>query len=397
MILIDEATLVLPDRDAPGAALLIDQGLIVEMLPPGAARPAGVDRLPYPGHLVLPGFVDVHVHGVEGIDVMDGPGAVADIAARLPRYGVAAFCPTTVACPPEDLVRVLRDVADARARAAVGRARVLPAHIESNFINPAYAGAQPRACLRLPTAEAVPAGGRGAFSGDDVLRAIAAHRSDVGIITMAPEIEGGIDLVRAWTAAGHRVSLGHSAASWDEAIAAIEAGACHATHLFNRMPPLNHRAPGLAGAVLTSSGVTAEVICDGYHVHPAMVRLALEARGRRGVLAITDGTAGSGLPVGARARLGGQAIVVTDRTAVLDDGTVAGSVLTMDGAFRMLVRQVGLSVVEAALMCSTAPAAAMATGTAGRIERGAAADLVVLDEHLRVRQTFVAGHACLEH
>jgi len=396
MILIDEATLVLPDRELHGAALVIEDGVITGLLPVGAPRPTFATRFAYPGHRLLPGFIDVHVHGVEGVDVLDTADAVAMIAARLPRFGVTGFCPTTVACAPDALAGVLRGVAAARAEPAPSSARVLPAHLESNFINPAYHGAQPVSCLRIPD-DTAGTDAASAFSGRDILRVIAGHRAEVGIVTLAPEIAGGLDLVRELSAAGHRVSLGHSAATYEQAMAAIEAGARHATHLFNRMPPLGHRAPGLAGAVLGSPRVTAEIICDGHHVHPAMVRLALEAKRTGGLLAITDGTAGAGLPVGARAQLGGRTIVVTERTAELEDGTIAGSVLTMDGALRMLVQQVGLSVVEAARMCATTPADALGFTGHGRITRGSVADLVVLDARLHVRQTFVAGHPCLEH
>src|SRR4029079_3489127 len=147
--------------------------------------------------------------------------------------------------------------------------------------------------------------------------------------------------------------LGHTGATYEETLAAIDAGACHATHLFNRMTPMTHRAPGAPGAILGSPRVTAEVICDGFHVHPALICLAIRAKGPAGVMAITDGTAGSGLPPGSRTRLGGRPIRVTERTAELEDGTMAGSVLTMDGAFRMLVRATGTSLVDAARMCST--------------------------------------------
>ena len=177
----------------------------------------------------------------------------------------------------------------------------------------------------------------------------------------------------------------------DQAEAGIAAGARHATHLFNRMPPLAHRAPGLAGAVLAHDEVTSEVICDGFHIHPAMVRLAVRAKGVDGVLAITDATAGAGLPLGATAVLGDQPIRVTERCAVLADGTLAGSILTMDGAFRQLVGPAGLGIVEAARLCATTPARALGRPDLGRLEEGAAADLVVLDEAFQVVQTWVAG------
>ena len=206
-----------------------------------------------------------------------------------------------------------------------------------------------------------------------------------------------MDLVRDFVAAGHRVSIGHTGATYDEARAAIGAGVCHATHLFNRMTPMASRAPGVVGAVLESDAVAAELICDGFHVHPALMAVAIRAKGPRRLMAITDGTAGAGLPVGTRARIGDQTIIVTARTAELEDGTIAGSLLTMDGAFRTLVNRIGLPVFEAARMCATTPAAELGLVDRGSIAPGLAADLVVLGPDLRVRQTYIGGHAVLEH
>ena len=177
----------------------------------------------------------------------------------------------------------------------------------------------------------------------------------MGIVTVAPELAGGLDLIRWLAARGHYVSLGHSAATYDEALAGVAAGARQSTHLFNRMPPLHHRAPGLAGAVLQADEVAAEIICDGVHVHPALVRAAIAAKRPSRVMAITDATAAAGLPVGGRASIGGYAITAAGSTALLDDGTIAGSVTTMDRVFQFLVAAVGLSLVDAATLCATTP------------------------------------------
>jgi N-acetylglucosamine-6-phosphate deacetylase len=224
-----------------------------------------------------------------------------------------------------------------------------------------------------------------------VLDVIAAARPNVGIVTLAPELPGGLELVRTLVAAGHRVSLGHSGADVDRAMAAIDAGARHATHLFNRMAPMAHRAPGLAGAVLAREEIAAELICDGYHVHPAMSRMAIAAKGAGAVMAITDGTAGAGLRVGSIARLGGQRIRVTESAVILDDGTLAGSTLTMERAFRTIVTGFGLSVVEAAVLCSTTPARELGLTGFGLLAEGAIADVVVLDRGFRVVRTFIDG------
>jgi N-acetylglucosamine-6-phosphate deacetylase len=234
-------------------------------------------------------------------------------------------------------------------------------------------------------------GERQAFEASDILAEIERAAPDVGIVTLAPELDGGLDLVRWLTARGHRVSLGHSAATYDEAMAAIAVGARHATHLFNRMPPIGHRAPGLAGAVLQADEVAAEIICDGHHVHPALVRIAIGAKRPSRVFAITDATAAAGLPVGSRAALGGQPIVAGESTALLADGTVAGSVTTMDRVFQTLVGRVGLSLPDAVTVCSTTAARELGLVGHGLLAPDAVADLVVLDSRFRVVQTYIAG------
>ena len=389
MMLLAGAKLVLPDRVLPGATLLIEGHRIAAIEPRPMEPAAGVRRIDLTGRIVVPGFVDVHVHGVEGVDTLDGDGAVAAIATRLPRYGVTSFCPTSIACDPAALSRLLADVQACGSSPAPGAARVLPAHLESNFINPDYRGAQPLECLRapLPPASVEP----GAFAADDILRVIGQYREAVGIVTMAPELDGGFDLIRQFRQAGHIVSVGHSAATYEQTFAAIDAGVTHATHLFNRMPALHHRAPGAAGAVLASPRVCAELICDGVHVHPSLLALAIRTKGTGRVMAITDGTAGSGLPAGSVARLGGRSIRVTDRVAQLADGTLAGSVLTMDCAFRLLVQTLGLSLVEAAALCATTPADQLGRADLGRIRPEAAADLTILSRDLRVEATILAG------
>lgn len=388
MTVLTGADVVLPGRVMSPGTLAIEGSRIVEVS--AGKRPGGEDLA---GHVVLPGFVDVHVHGLQGIDAMDGEGAVAAIAGLMPRFGVTSFCPTSIACPPADLRRLLAAVHRARTGATAG-ARVLPAHLESNFINPDYKGAQPAWCLRSPLdrtgAARAAHGSDGAFTGREILDVVASSREDVGILTIAPELDGALELIAELVRHGHRVSLGHSGATFEQAVAGIEAGATQATHLFNRMPPLAHRAPGLAGAVLGRDELAAEVICDGVHVHPAVVRMALAAKRPERVMAITDGTAGAGLPRGSESLIGGRRIVVRD-AAYLDDGTLAGSVLTMDQAFRLLVERAGASLADAAMACATTPAREMGLKDSGTIVPGAAADLVVLDASLQVTRTYIGG------
>lgn len=437
MMRLTGADLVLPDRIVHGGTIAWADGRIVRVAEGREAGATDADGL-----IVVPGFIDVHVHGAEGVDVLDGPHAVAAVAASLARRGVTAWCPTTVACSPSDLTMVLDAVRAFRRAPTDGAARAVGAHLESNFINPEYCGAQPRTCLRLPPLLGGASGGAGArargdsrpragasgngaadddaarasagaggardarvhepaaaddgsadaaYAGDDILRVIDAYRDETAIVTLAPELPGALPLIRRLTGGGIRVSLGHSGATYEQAMDAIAAGARHATHLFNRMPPLGHRAPGLAGAILASQDVVAEVLCDGVHVHPAMVQLAVRAKGAGAVMAITDATAGAGLPVGSQARLGGRTITVGPDAARLDDGTLAGSVLTMDAAFRLLVRRVGLGLTDASRLCSTTPARALGLTDTGRLEAGCRADLVLLDRDLRVRSVWLAG------
>ena len=359
---------------------------------------AGAETIDLRGHIIVPGFIDVHVHGLEGLDTLDGGDVIAKIAERLPAFGVTAFCPTTVACAPAALREVLQSVAALRP-AGSRFARVLPAHLESNFVNPQYRGAQPLACLRTPigatglsrrSGNAAKADA-GDFQGRDIVAEIDAAGDNVGIVTLAPELDGAIDLIRHLVSQGRRVSLGHSGATLEQSRAAIVAGARHATHLFNRMPPLGHRDPGLAGAVLTSEQITAEIICDGVHVHPDMVRMAISAKGVSRMMAITDGVAAAGLPAGSTASLGGRTIRVRDSAAYLEDGTLAGSVATMDQIFRFLNHQVGLSLTDAAQLCASTPASALGLTDLGSLATGAIADLVVMDRSLNVTHTYIAG------
>lgn len=388
MIRLRGGRVVTPDAVLDDATLAVDDGRIVAVTTADDAAPGDVDCR---GGWIVPGFVDTHVHGAHGVDVLAGGDAVARVASTLPRYGVTAFAPTSVACPPETLARFLAAVAAARNAPAPDAARVLGAHLESNFIHPDYAGAQPAACLRLPPRPGDAGTADGAFPGAAILAAIDAQREAVRIVTLAPELPGALDLVARLVAAGHRVSLGHSGATFEQGCAAIAAGARHATHLFNRMPPLGHRTPGLAGAVIAAPEVVCEIVVDGVHVHPAVIAMVVRAKGPGGVAAITDGTAGSGLAAGSTCALGDQTIHVRADRAELADGTLAGSIATMDGVFRRLVTDAGLSPVEASHVTATTPAAALGRPDLGRLQAGLPADFAVLDAGFGVRATWIAG------
>lgn len=397
-VFLSGADVILPDRIESNLTVVLEGDRIADFV--SGPREFGRDetRVHLSGCVIAPGFIDVHAHGVLGHDVLDADNGLEAVATAMPRFGVTAFCPTSIACSPVVLSRFLRSVADARAARPTG-ARVLPAHLESNFINPVYAGAQPVGCLRSPAASAQGTSARArveveddaaGFSGRDVIAVIDERGSDVGIVTLAPELDGGVELVEHLAARGIRVSLGHSGATFEQAQAAISRGARHATHLFNRMASMSHREPGLAGAVLANDEIAAEIICDGHHVHAAFVQMAIASKGRDRIMAITDATAGAGLPRGSMASLGGRPIRV-EEVARLEDGTFAGSTTTMDRVFAWLAGTCGLNLREAVEVCSTTPAREMGLVGHGVIVQGSVADLVVLDRSLTVRQTWIAG------
>jgi N-acetylglucosamine-6-phosphate deacetylase len=407
MIVLSGADLVLPDRLVAAGTLVLSEGRIVSIHADGRADVPS--SFAFHGHTIVPGFIDVHVHGVDGTDTLDDGDAVARIAASLPRVGVTAFCPTTVACAPVDLQRVLAQVRNCRQTPDSLAARVLPAHLESNFINPAYRGAQPAACLRSnaqshaavhhdgpaesddPSELGIRPAASSAFTADDLRQVMHQCAPDIAIVTMAPEIDGGMALLSWLVDQGIRVSIGHSGAGYQETLAAIAGGARQVTHLFNAMPPIHHRRPGLVGVALQSGEVAVELICDGVHVHPVMVRMVVAAKGASRILAISDATAAAGLPPGATASLGGQVIRASDTCAVLPDGTLAGSTTTLDEAFRRLTREMGVSLVDAAHMCATTPARELGLVGHGVIAEGAVADLTILDPHGTVVQTYIGG------
>lgn len=391
---------VLPEGVA-NVSVLVEGGRFAHIASsaPVASGPQTIDLH---GEHLVPGWIDSHVHGVAGIDVLDGEGSVGRVAARLPEFGCTAFCPTAVACAPPTLTRFLEEVSRERRHGmdvervggAVVSARVLAAHLESNFINPDYCGAQPRALLRPPspveTNAPVAASPSDTFTADDIVAVILEHRRDVGIVTLAPELPGATDLIRRLVAEGIRVSLGHSDALADDTRRALDAGASRGTHLFNRMRPLSHREPGIVGTLLADERAVVELVCDGHHVHATVARMVIAAKGRERVVAITDGTAGSGLPEGSRTGLGGRPIQVRE-VARLTDGTMAGSVQTMAGAFRWLVDKAGCSLVDAARMCATTPARTSGLPDMGEIRVGGLADFVVLDHRCEPTETWVGG------
>ena len=325
--------------------------------------------------VILPGFIDLHVHGGGGEDIMGGPGATLTTARLHARHGTTSLLATTVSAERADLERVFAAVAGQIRTRPPGSARVLGMHLEGPFINRGKLGAQPDS-LRLGTLEEIQ----------------ALHRlAPIRVLTLAPELAGHLELIGALRALGIIPQLGHTLGGYETAVAALAAGAGGFTHLFNAMTGLHHRDPGMAGAALAHAEF-AELIPDLLHVHPGAILAALRAIPR--LYCVTDATAGAGMPDGSY-RLGTHTVTKCAGGVRLADGTLAGSTLTMDAALRNLVA-IGVPLADAALRVATYPADYLGLADRGRIAPGAWADLVVLGPTLQLLDVFVEGER-IEH
>src|SRR5262245_5899950 len=365
--------------------LLCEDGRIKAVGSPSAIGPElGSQCINARGRVVMPGFIDTHFHGSGGGDVMaNGTEGIIRISRALPKFGTTGFLATTIAARHEELMRAVEDTITAEANGPFANdlfaAEVLGLHIEGPYMNPKFKGAQPEWGIRDPN-----------FDECDQLLDAAAGR--IKIMTIAPELPGGLEMIRMLAGAGVAPSVGHSDADYDTALAAIEAGATRATHLFNAMSGVHHRKPGLAAAVLNEPGICAEMICDGVHVTPRMVALAWKAKGRDGMTLVTDATAAQGVGDGVFT-LGDFQIQVRGPLCTLMDGvTIAGSVLTMNRAVGNAIAFTGMNLIDAARTAALAPAEVCGVADRkGSIELGKDADLAILNPDFSVSHTIRAG------
>ncbi len=340
------------------------------------------------GQIVMPGFIDTHFHGSGGDDVMtNGAEGIRRISRALLRFGTTGYLVTTIAAKHSELMRAVEDTiaAEPAKESDEPAAEILGLHIEGPYINLKFKGAQPVAGIRDPNF-------------DECRELFAAAKGRIKIMTMAPELPGGMELIRFLKANGVEASLGHSDADYDTALAAIDAGATRATHLYNAMSGVHHRKPGLASACLNEPGIQAELICDGVHVHPRMAQLAWRAKGRDGLTLITDATAAQGVGDGVFT-LGDFQIEVRGPLCTLMDGvTIAGSVLTMNAAVGNAINFTGMGLIDAAHTASLAPARVCGVADRkGSIEVGKDADLVVLKPDFSVARTIRAGQVVYQN
>ena len=373
-LLLLAARLLTADKEFRPGAVLLQEGRIVDA---GASIDArGGRAVDLPGLTLVPGFIDLHVHGGGGYSLAgDKPNDIRSYSRWAPQHGVTAFLAGIVAGRPAG-------AAPAISAALAGEpgegAEMLGLNLEGPFVNPARRGALPVTWPAEP--------------GERLLSdLLAASAGRLRLITIAPELPGALALIRDAVAAGVRVSAGHTDAGYAQALAGFEAGATHVTHVLNGMRPFHHREPGVVGAALDSPGVTIEVIADGVHLHPATVRMLLRSFGPERVALITDAVAPAGLGSGAF-RLGGQEARLDGGRVTLPDGTIAGSAATMDTVVANLVRWGAASLAEAVRMASTVPAmVAGVSGRKGRIAPGYDADIVALGDDLRVEATWTRG------
>ena len=379
-VLIVNANIVTEEEVVSGGSVML-AGERIESVSPssagvGSAADVVVDAR---GGWLLPGFIDVHVHGGYGADFMEAtPEALETITRFHGGNGTTVMLATTVTAPHDRIVDVLKAVRDYRQR-EMPYARLLGVHLEGPFISHKWPGAQNPAYIVPPQKQWVE-------------RWVADYPGLIRQLTLAPETEGALELIARLRGRGIVVAAGHTDATYEQIEAAVEAGLSQAVHTFNAMTGLHHRKPGTAGAVLSDDRIAAEVIADGHHVHPACIKLLARAKPADKLILITDAMAAAGLGDGLY-DLGGLAVVVKDGVARLKEGdSLAGSTLTMIDAFRFVVEKVGVSVPDASRMASGNPARQLGIfGETGSITPGKRADVLLVTPDLRLERIWIGG------
>jgi N-acetylglucosamine-6-phosphate deacetylase len=391
MLAFTAGRLLTPTDSIEHPLVLVEHGRVVDISARSSRQvPSGVSTADFGHSVIAPGYVDLHIHGSAGYDVMDDTAeALPAIEQLLARHGVTSYFPTTVTAPMDTTLRALERLAgaiekrelDLEQRNADGKIRALPLgiHLEGPFISHARRGVHPPENLLAPTLALFE-------------RFWQAARGRIRMMTIAPELEGATEVIAEAARRGVCVSLGHSDADFEAAERGIAAGARHATHTFNAMRPLDHRSPGILGAVLTDRRVSADIIADGVHLDPAIVKLFADAKGAAQTVLITDAISATGMPEG-RYRLGSFEVDVRDGKCMVG-GKLAGSVLTMDRAVRNLARFAEWDLPRAVAAASQNPARVARIANKGVLAVGADADFVVLNSEGEVLRTFVGGVEC---
>lgn len=369
--------------------MLVENGRIMEIITDRQV-PAPASAFDFGDAIIAPGFVELHIHGSAGSDVMDDSDtALPSIEHFLARHGVTSYFPTTVTAPIEKTLRALDRLAGAietrskhqqASDAPSTRACPIGIHLEGPFISHIRRGVHPTEHLLPPTIET--------FN-----RFWDAARGQIRLMTIAPELDGAVEVIQEATRRGVCMSIGHSDADLAATERAIAAGVRHATHTFNAMRPLDHRSPGILGSVLTDPRLSADIIADAVHVDSTVVRLFAHSKGPRQTVLITDATSATGMPDG-RYRLGSLDVEVSG-SKVTSNGRLAGSVLTMDCAVRNLALFAGWTLSQAVAAASVNPACVASLSSKGTLAPGADADFVVMSPSGNVLRTFIGGQECI--
>jgi N-acetylglucosamine-6-phosphate deacetylase len=381
-ILLHAAKAITPAAEISDAGILVRDG-VIEAVGPRAdiSLPAGAIEIEATDQIAVPGFIDVHIHGAGGRDVMEGSiEALSTVARTVAKRGTTSMVATTVTAAPDDIVRSVEGIANFitnQHSSEDPRAEVLGIHYEGPFISTVRRGVHPKEWVTLPNRDLLD-------------RMVTAAAGNARILTIAPELLGAMPCIDAARNAGIVVAMGHTDATYEQARAAIAHGAHHAVHVYNAMRPFSHRDSGVIGAVLTSPEVTAELIADGVHVEEAAMRLLLQAKGPNCVILVSDGISATGMPDG-QYSLGKFDVNVVDGVARNSEGNLAGSTLTLDRALRNIVR-LGWSLSDTVRMLTANPAKLLGLEfKKGALRTGADADLVLLNEALEITNVWARG------
>ena len=373
---------ITPKGEVPDAGILVRDG-VIEFAGPrsGVELPAGAQEVAAADSTAIPGFLDVHIHGAGGRDVMEGDqSALSTITGRLAAYGTTSLLATTVTAGADETCRAIEEISkyvSTQYQTNDARAEILGIHFEGPFLSKERRGVHPTEFLQLPSAELLQ-------------RFLQAASGNARILTIAPELLGAMPCIDAARSLGMVVSIGHTDATYEQARAAIAHGAHHATHVYNAMRPFTHRDPGVIGAVLTTQEVTAELIADGVHVDEIAMKVLLQAKGAEGVILISDGISATGMPDGTY-RLGGLEVTVSGGVCRNSEGKLAGSTLTLDRALRNIVK-LGIPFADAVGMLTLNPATLLGIEfKKGALRTGADADIVLLNKSLEIVKVWVRG------
>ncbi|MGM1049025.1 MAG: N-acetylglucosamine-6-phosphate deacetylase [Bacillota bacterium] len=374
--IIQHVNVVLPHQILPSATVWVTDGKIERIETQEAQQfDEGYERIDGNGMWLIPGMIDVHIHGANGYDMMDGTEAsIQEVSQTCATTGCTSFLATSVSSTMEDLLNMIRSV-----KSVIGReqgAKIAGIHLEGPYLNPKRKGMQNEKYLRHPDL-------------DEMKLIFQEAGSLIKMVTIAPELPGGLELISYLKDQGVVIAVAHSDATYEEAKVAFGAGASHVTHCFNGMRPIHHRDPGLIVAAFEEPHVSLQAIVDQVHLHPAIIRLMHRIKGPEGMVLITDALQAMGLGDG-EYLFGGHHVTVSEGIARLADGTLASSTVTMNEALRLTVEN-GISLTDAVQMASTSPARILGLSNKGKMEIGYDADFVLLNEKYEVQWTMIEG------